>query len=118
MTAPRNRAFLFMALGFTVWAVAFAVLYGVQGTGCELGWHRMPLGPLSLLRWLLILIWVAHLAALVWLFAIGRRALAATPAKAALEQFLWRASTVLSATAVVATVWIGLALLVPSICVV
>ncbi len=115
-TSSRNQAFLFMALGFTVWALAFSVLYGVQGTGCELGWHRQTIGPLSLLRWLLILIWAAHMAGLAWVFWRCRAALAVTAAKAMPEAFLWRAALALTITAAVATVWIGLALLVPSIC--
>ena len=116
MIGSRNQAFLFMALGFTVWASAFAMLYAVQGTGCELGWHRQSFGPLSLLRGLLILTWVTHLAALTWLYWRCRGALAITAAKAMPEAFLWRASSALTVTAAVAMVWIGLALLVPSIC--
>lgn len=116
MTGSRNQAFVFMALGFTVWAAAFSVLYGVQGTGCELGWHRQTIGPLSLLRILLILIWTVHLAILAWLFWRCRGALAITAAKAMPEAFLWRAASALTIAAAVAMVWIGAALLVPSIC--
>ena len=116
MTGSRNQAFLFMALGFTIWALAFAVLYAAHGTGCELRWHRHSVGPLSLLRGLLIVSWAAHMTALAWLFLICRRALAIVPAKATTNLFLWRASIALTAAAMVATVWIGLALLVPSMC--
>jgi len=116
MSGSRNQAFLFMALGFAVWALAFAVLYGVQGTGCELGWHRQSFGPVNGLRILLVLIWAAHLAILGWLYWRCRGALAVTAARAMPEAFLWRAALVLTVTAAVATVWIGLALLVPSIC--
>ncbi|HWK95862.1 MAG TPA: hypothetical protein VNR39_10600 [Pseudolabrys sp.] len=118
MTGSRNQAFLFMILGFAVWAAAFSILYGVQGTGCELGWHRQTIGPLSLLRILLIVIWGAHLAALAWVYWCCRAALAVTSARAMPEAFLWRAASALTITAAVATVWIGFALLVPSICVI
>jgi hypothetical protein len=66
MTGSRNQALLFMVLGFAVWAAAFSILYGVQGAGCELGWHRKPIGPLSLLRILLIFICLLHLSILAW----------------------------------------------------
>ncbi|KQW27196.1 hypothetical protein ASE36_19815 [Rhizobium sp. Root274] len=39
--------------GFVLWSVAFLLLYGVQATGCKLGWHETPLGPTSLLRGML-----------------------------------------------------------------
>jgi hypothetical protein len=117
MTGSPNQAFLFMALGFAIWALAFSLLYTVQATGCELGWHRQSVGPLSLLRGLLIVLWAAHMATLAWLFLFCQRALAAVPAKATPNLFLWRASAALMVAAMVATVWIGLALLVPSMCV-
>jgi hypothetical protein len=117
MTGSRNQAFVFMALGFAIWTLAFSLLYAVQATGCELGWHRQSVGPLSLLRGLLIILWVAHMAALAWLFLFCQRALATVPARATSNVFLWRASAALTVTAMVATVWIGLALLVPSMCV-
>lgn len=117
MTGSRNHAFVFLALGFAVWASAFAVLYAVQGTGCELGWHRHSVGPLSVLRWLLIVLWAAHMSVLAWLLLICRRALATVPAEATPNLFLWRAAAALTVAAMVATAWIGLALLVPSMCV-
>jgi len=116
MSRSRNQAFLYMALGFAVWAVAFSILYGVQGTGCELGWHQQSIGPLSVLRILLIVIWAAHLAILAWLYWRCRGALAVTAARAMPEAFLWRAASVLTVTAAAATIWIGMALLVPSMC--
>jgi hypothetical protein len=115
-TSSRNRAFIFMALGFAIWALAFAVLYAVQATGCELGWHRQSVGPLSLLRALLIAIWGAHMAALVWLYLLCRRALVRIPAQTTPDVFLWRASAALMVASTFAGVWIGLALWVPSIC--
>ena len=117
MTGSRNQAFVFMALGFTIWASAFAILYAVQGTGCELGWHRRSVGPLSVLRWLLIALWAVHMLVLAWLFLICRRALALVPARATPNLFLWRAAAALTVAAMIATAWIGLALPVPSMCV-
>jgi hypothetical protein len=117
MTGSRNQAFIFMALGFTIWASALAVLYATQGIGCELGWQRHSVGPLSVLRWLLIMLWAVHMAVLARLFLICRRALAIVPASEAPYLFLWRAATTLTVASIVATAWIGLALLAPSMCV-
>lgn len=116
MTRSRNQALLFMVLGFAVWAAAFSILYGVQGAGCELGWHRKPIGPLSLLRILLILICLLHLSILAWVFWRCRLGVADTTSDATPEAFLWRAASALTITSAMATAWISSALLVPSIC--
>ncbi|MDH4441590.1 MAG: hypothetical protein QE284_14530 [Rhizobium sp.] len=39
--------------GFILWSGLFLSLYGVQATGCKLGWHQIAIGPISLLRLLL-----------------------------------------------------------------
>ncbi|PYB70435.1 hypothetical protein [Rhizobium wuzhouense] len=46
------KRFPFVGLlsGFILWSVAFLSLYAVQATGCKLGWHQIPVGPISLLR--------------------------------------------------------------------
>ncbi len=112
MTVPRTRLFAFMALGFGIWSLAFAVLYAAQATGCAFGWHTLTVGPVSLLRVLLIAIWAAHLAALAWLYVICRRA----SRGAALDRFLARAAAALTVAAIAATLWIGTALFVKTIC--
>ncbi len=115
MTGSRNQAFLFMAFGFALWASAFTLLYAVQGAGCAFGWHRSSFGSLSLLRLLLIAVWAAHMALLAWLnfYCWG---MLRTASRTMPDVFLWRASAVLSAAAIAATAWIGLALLIPSPC--
>lgn len=55
--------------GLVVWSLAFVVFYGVQGTGCALGWDRTPIGPISVLRLSLLLLWLLHLAAVAGLAA-------------------------------------------------
>src|SRR5690606_26328188 len=43
MSARERRALLLLVAGFTVWSVAFVVLYGLQAIGCAFGWgdwHR------------------------------------------------------------------------------
>jgi len=44
-------AFLHITIGFFIWIVAFALLYGAQATGCRLGWETVELaGSISLQR--------------------------------------------------------------------
>ncbi|TPP05454.1 hypothetical protein [Rhizobium glycinendophyticum] len=46
----KGHPFAGLLAGFVIWSAAFLLLYGVQATGCKLGWHETPLGPTSLLR--------------------------------------------------------------------
>lgn len=68
MTPARPRILLALAAGFGVWAGCFAVIYGIQGLGCAYGWHMIWLGPLSLLRIILLVLALAGTGA-VWLTA-------------------------------------------------
>ncbi|THV20207.1 hypothetical protein [Peteryoungia ipomoeae] len=73
MKAP---SFTFLLSGFLVWSVGFLLLYGVQATGCHLGWHEVPIGPISALRLILLALLAAMLAligALVWHATKARR---------------------------------------------
>lgn len=45
-----------LLLPFTGWSLGFLLLYGVQATGCSLGWQHMAIGPVSALRAVLILL--------------------------------------------------------------
>ena len=108
----RHQSFLLMALGFAVWMAALSLLYAIQATGCALSWHHIMIGPISLLRTLLFAVLAVHVGALLWLYLHCRKRLKVS-ATGVLEVFLWRASTTLSAAAIVATLWIGLVLVFP-----
>lgn len=60
------KAFPFAGLlaGFILWSGMFLVLYGVQATGCKLGWHQIAIGPISLLRLLLSCLLLASIGLL------------------------------------------------------
>jgi hypothetical protein len=116
VTGTRSQAFFFMALGFALWMLALSVLYGAQGTMCELGWQRIELGPISLLRLVLAAIWVAHIAVLVWLYVRCYRVLTGGERHVPLDRFLWRSAAALAVAAIAATVWICMAVWVPSMC--
>lgn len=58
-----NIALLTIAAGFTIWAVAFAVIYSSQALGCRFGWHMMELGlTLTVQRVQLVVLTLAALA--------------------------------------------------------
>lgn len=52
---------LLLAAGFSIWASAFVVLYGVNAIGCAFTWSQ------SLQRGGLLILLALHLAALAWL---------------------------------------------------
>lgn len=62
-----------LPLGLVIWSSAFVGLYGLLSIGCAFGWDTMALGPASLLRWLLVALWLAHLGAIGALFLVCRR---------------------------------------------
>lgn len=53
-----------MVAGFTLWAIAFVVIYGVQATGCVQGWDQARIVGLSALRLGLALLFLATLVGL------------------------------------------------------
>ena len=64
----------------------------------------------------LALIWAGHIAALLWLYWRCHRVLIGRERRKPLDRFLWRSSASLSVAAIAATIWIGMAVWVPSIC--
>lgn len=52
-TEPAWRLLALMA-GFGAWSVAFVALYGTLSVGCALGWNDIAMGPIPLLRLLLV----------------------------------------------------------------
>ncbi len=53
--------------GFTLWAAAFAAIYGLNGLGCAAGWHLVGHEPLTLQRAMLAAAAVVSVAAIGWL---------------------------------------------------
>jgi hypothetical protein len=96
--------------------LALSVLYGAQATMCALGWQRVGLGPISLPRLVLALIWAAHVGVLLWLYLRCHRVLTGRERYKPLDRFLWRSAASLAVAAIAATIWIGMAVWVPSIC--
>lgn len=65
MRLERNAVPLALLLaGFVLWSLAFVVLYGMQATGCRLGWDSVALmGWISVQRAVLVLVFLGFLAA-------------------------------------------------------
>ena len=103
--------------GFAIWSSAFVLLYGFIGLACEYGWDNVPLGPLSLSRMVMLGIFIVHLTALAFLLIRQMQALQDSEKRPVTVLFLNRAGTALTVTAIAATLWIGMALAVPSQCV-
>ena len=109
-----------LVAGFLVWVSALITLYAVLSIGCVLGWERIVPGPVSVQRLVLILLWAAHILALLLIvLERKRRARHASLRKAAQEprgffdQTIW-ASTI---AALGATLWTGAPILHASTCV-
>lgn len=102
--------------GFLIWSSAFVLLYGVNAIGCEWGWRRFDLGPLSLQRGALIVIWVVHLGALGAVLLTTWRGLARAKNQGRLERFLGVVALGANVGASVATGWIAIPLIGLSAC--
>lgn len=48
--------------GFLLWSAAFLAIYGVQATGCSLGWNATAFGPLTVQRAVLLAVFALVLA--------------------------------------------------------
>lgn len=54
-----------LLLPFTGWSAGFLLIYGAQAAGCSLGWQDTNLGGISLLRALLIIIFIVTTLAII-----------------------------------------------------
>ncbi len=113
-TAPARL--LLIVAGFLIWGSSFVLLYGVNAVGCELGWPRLGLGPLSLQRGVLIVIWIVHLGGLGLLFAAVWQRLRSQDEGSRLVCFLSVTAVATAASALFATIWTGIPLIGLSTC--
>lgn len=72
-SGQRGGRLLLLAAGFTLWSVAFVVLYSMLSVGCEFGWDRVGIGPgLTLQRAQLVGLFALFVAAHVLLMRVLR----------------------------------------------
>lgn len=98
--------------GPVVWSVGFSILYGLSALGCEYGWVNLQIGGISLIRGLLLLVWLLHLAAILLIlrYALVRRA------NGRLGQFMHFLAVALSLTALIAMLWTGFPVAITTDC--
>ncbi|MGF7163440.1 hypothetical protein FHS85_005108 [Rhodoligotrophos appendicifer] len=90
----RGPVFTLILASFILWSVAFLLLYGLQATGCRMGWHdTVILNSVSLLR---LMMAGLTLVVLMVLAALLRR----LPGEAS-EPFMRDVATYLSIAALV-----------------
>ncbi|WP_159712813.1 hypothetical protein [Geminicoccus flavidas] len=120
MTLAIRPAFLLViALGYTLWGGALVVLYGVLSLGCVFGWEEVMLGPLTLQRGLLLLLWllsVLVIALLSWQTCAWLQAARAGRPTPLARFTLWLAAAC-SIAAAGATLFMGLPILGASACI-
>ncbi|WP_191058902.1 hypothetical protein [Geminicoccus harenae] len=118
--ATRPAILLVIALGYTLWGGALVALYGVLSLGCVFGWEEVMLGPLTLQRGLLLLLWllsVLVIALLAWQTWGWLQAARADGQPPPLPRFtLWLAAAC-SIAAAGATLFMGLPILGASACI-
>lgn len=75
MTLPeRAQPFAMLLAGFVLWSVVFVALYGMQATGCRIGWQSIEIaGPVTLQRAVLVLMLLGALVLHAWLYVLLRR---------------------------------------------
>lgn len=97
LVVPPSRLWL-LALGYGIWCSALALLYALHALGCAFAW------PSAMLRTLLALVLLAHLAAIgvLWRAYARRNADAAYGATGSFfhEVALWTLATAFVATVI------------------
>ncbi|WP_428030976.1 hypothetical protein [Ancylobacter sp.] len=61
--------------GPTIWAVSFSAAYGLHGLGCAWDWTSLAIGPVSLQRAAILLVWLAGMLACLALLPPAGRSL-------------------------------------------
>jgi hypothetical protein len=65
---------IWIICGFTLWSLLFVALYGVQATGCHLGFERIGvIAGLSALRMVMLLLLGGGLLAFVLIFRLANK---------------------------------------------
>lgn len=115
MTARRTASSLWLLLGiagFIVWSSAFVALYALQGLGCALRWDALQTLGTNRLTLMLGALWLLHLALLAALGWFSLRRWRPRPQQfQSVDNFLAAMTCLCVASALVATVYIGVPIL-------
>ncbi len=109
---------LLIATGaFVIWSIAFVVLYAGYSVGCEVGLDRNEIGGINALTLTLAGLWLAHLVALGGMQWYGIALWRRTEGQdAGLHRFLAATTCLLSASGIVALIFLGFPLLLTPPC--
>jgi magnesium-transporting ATPase (P-type) len=100
--------------GFSVWAIGFVLLYGLNAVGCQAGWHQLGSEPFTTQRLMLIVLLLATLAAIaLTALAFRRKTVGASPDE---QRFVLRVGWWSSVAAFVASLFTFAPVLVLSTC--
>lgn len=111
-------ALVTMTGGLIVWAVCFVVLYATLSVGCELRLQLRQVAGINVLNLLLTVLWAAHLPVGAWLVRDATRsAREAEDRDGRPIPFVLSATRLLSWSGLVATVCIGLPVLLLPACI-
>lgn len=102
-------ALLRSVAGLILWAVAFSVIYGLQGLSCALGWDSLGPAGLSAARIILIATYAGFIGLLAWL--CWRLRPSTSP-----RNFLGSLAFASAVIGLISTIYTGLPVLALSIC--
>lgn len=111
----RAHDLYWLVAGFSVWAAGFSALYGLHAIGCRAGWEEAELVGLSVNRWALIGVYLAHIAAGAALYLPLRTIAGRWQGESA--RTMRRAAVALTLAALASTIWIGAPVLVLEGCI-
>ena len=115
MIALARQHGLWLVIGFVLWSTAFVALYGLHALGCAWNWGENGGSWTNALRMALTGVWGVHLALIGLLIPyLRRRRSHASKERAAT---LHTVALALTVAALIATIWIGIPVLMLPICV-
>jgi magnesium-transporting ATPase (P-type) len=103
MRRDRSRMLPLLGAGFTVWAVGFVLVYGVQSYGCAAAWDTLALGGVTLQRAVVVGLALATLAGSVLVTILLARLRAARSADSGPAAFIRTTALATAAAGTAAT---------------
>ena len=105
---------LLITSGLIVWASCFVVLYAGLSLGCRYGPPAFSMLGMEGINWILLFLWIIHLAVLGWL--VMRSYVALKRASTTSGRFVMRSTLLLQGVGLVGSVWIGFPILMVPAC--
>ncbi|MEZ0170356.1 hypothetical protein [Microvirga sp. TS319] len=116
MNRPASPSLLLLVAGFGIWSSAFASLYAANAIGCASGWQNVDVGPISLNRLVLAVLWIGHLSASGLPLARCLKTWRSHADQGHPSRFLSASALGANGCALFATLWTGLPIVSASAC--